>query len=751
MFEMLIIFYFQFNNTVSKFYTYVYSSVFMISLLMHKMIDEIRPSTMIEFQITTMAFIAGYLSRTLIVMPKFFAEGLLRTRRVATFNHRVKRIIEETQRRNPNRKAHKDVENFYSLMWDKRRGLTSIPEVMNELPKYLRIDIITDLVWPVFHHSPTLRKTSSSYKRWLCEYIRLEYKLPGERFFAGSNCYTNLFYIKSGIVQIFSVDDSSSALLSVTSGTVFGDISFVIPPLHRKVTVRCLTYCEVFVISRVAILNSLHKFPEDRRNIMTLVRGRIKHARTLYASKQQIRGLDRTEDEGIAWIKKRWWEISNTVVYYKKTKNVKKCQLPPEENYYHCAKYIGQLVLCSESQLQKKTMFLRVAFPWILASHTSFGYVWEQVVVGTVWVVLIFYPPNLVKLALLETLYWFKYLQYTVNLIFIMDLFITLMTSHKYESNLSISPQELIISQFKNSFFILDLLATAWIEYFCIAIGKPQYFYVTQFNRLLKVYMLFFSRYKGNWTRRNDPVYKTLYMIALMHFLYFYCFGYLLYMLTMLKPVLTVSYFFGNLCLVIGKIVQLCKHDSLGFLSIAMDHTFEAIFPSHNGKTIIDTVVRVTITILTYVMGVFTKSAILPMLYLKYRDIVNYQYFVHNLKKHYAHHVIHPELMRRLDRYLVCQWKNYKGMDIMLPTSLKDEPYDIYWKLQGEIAEKIISESGSFLGADPHFIRELANKSKFMILPKGSTVLLFGSELTLVAWLVKVSGFAVDYFYHLCK
>lgn len=710
----------------------------MISLLLSKLVDQIRPKTIIELQIATAALITGYLTSSSVVMPKFFAEGLLRTRRITSFNYRVKRIIEDIERRNPNKRAHKAVEEFYSLMWEKRKGITSIPEVMSEFPAYLKVDIKIDLVWPVFHHSPTFRKTSSSYKRWLCEFIRLEYKLPGERFFAGSHCYTNLYYIKTGIVQIFSTDDSTSALLSVTSGTLFGDTSFVIPPLNRKLIVRCLTYCEIFVITRAAILNSLHIFPEDRRNIMTLVSERINHARTLYACKQQIRGFDRTEDEGTAWIKKRWWEIYNTISRRTKTKD-KKYQIPPEESYYHCAKYIGQLVLCSESQLQEKTMFLKKTFPWILIPHTSFGYVWEQIVYITVWAVLILYPPNLLKLTLNEGMSWFSYLQYTVNLIFFVDILITLMTAQKSENYLSRAQQEVFFSRFKDLHFALDLLATCWTEHFFVAVGKTQYFYAVQFNRLLKVYVLFCNRYNESWTRRNNPIRRLLYVIALTHFIYFYVLGYFLYICALSTPELSIKYFFGEACLIIAGAIHYCNTRTLGILSVVMDYTFEAIFPSNYGTTIYDTLLRTALMFITYIINVFTRATLLPVLYLKYRDIVNYQYFVHNLKKYYAHLNIHPVLMKRLDRYLICQWKNYKGMDIIHPTSLKDEPYDIYWKLQGEIAEKIISESDAFKDADPHFIRELANKAKFMIFPKDAAVLLFGAQHTIIAWLVKVS------------
>lgn len=241
--------------------------------------------------------IAGNLLLTFIVFPKMVAEALLNFRRICQYYPQVHRVIEETERRNPNSKTHLEVKEFYALMWKKRKGITWIPEVISELPRYLRIDIKIDLVWAVFYHSPTFRKTSSPFKRWLCEYIRMDYKLPGEKFFAGPRCHSYLYYIKSGIVQLISSDDGATPLISVSSGTIFGDISFYVP-YKRKVIVKCLTYCEVLYIPRTDILHSLHKYPQDRRNIMNHAKDRIKHARTLYSCKQLVRGLDRTEDEG---------------------------------------------------------------------------------------------------------------------------------------------------------------------------------------------------------------------------------------------------------------------------------------------------------------------------------------------------------------------------------------------------------------------------------------------------------------------
>ncbi|CAH0715726.1 unnamed protein product, partial [Brenthis ino] len=416
------------NETDPNYSTYVYGTSIVISYIVNQQFDEIKPATLAELVIISVLMIAGNLLLTFVVFPKMVAEALLKLRRICTYYPQVHRLIEEAQRRNPNSTTYLEIKEFYAVIWKKRNGITWIPEVISELPRYLRIDIKQDLVWPVFYHSPTFRKASAPFKRALCEYIRIDYKLPGEKFFGGPHCQSHLHYVKSGIVQLISSDDGSTPLISVSSGTIFGDISFFIP-FKRKVTAQCLTYCEVLYISRVDILNTIHKYPEDRRMIIQQAKDRIKHARTLYSCKQLVRGLDRTEDEGIAWIKKRWWEISEAVSKWKKLsckKEPEKCKLPAEETAYHCAKYIGQLVLCSDVQLQMKSMFANVKFPWIFVPNSIFGRIWSNIVFATVFCVLVLYPPYITRH---EKPKWFIFFQFWADLVYILDICVALLTS----------------------------------------------------------------------------------------------------------------------------------------------------------------------------------------------------------------------------------------------------------------------------------------------------------------------------------
>lgn len=725
----------------------MYGTSFVLSFGIGTVFDETKPSTMLEYVLITSFMISGYLLYIYIILPKVFAESIMSLRRICTFYPHVHRITEETKRRNPSPTAHINVSKFYNLMWKKRRGILRIPEMIAELPRYIRIEIKQDLVWPVFYHSPTLRRTSQPFKRWLCENIYMDYKLPGEKFFVGPQCHSNMYYLKSGIVELLSADDGVTSLLSLTGGTIFGDVSFLVPPLKRSLIVRSVTYCEVFILSRYDMLKAMQKYPTDRRNILASVKERLKHARTLHTCKQHVRGLDRAEDEGLAWLKRRWWEISEAAaIWKKKSKSVEmtKNDLPPEEAVYHCAKYIGQLVLCPDVQLHKHTVFANVKFPWILTPNSNFIWIWKKVVLTTVFTALLSFPPNLTRKVQRN---WFLFVRIWTDFIYIIDICVSLMTASTKES-VSDSFAEVMFERCKTWRFALDVMSTVWIEVFALLAGKPEFYKLLQFNRLIKVYILFSSNYVAEWGITREPFIFVCYKVMLKIFCNVYIVAYAMYFLVAYVPDLSYDYFFGDInCFHSNGTKYFCNPED-EFFGVAKSYIYEQIFleipPTYLNDIYFNTVISY-IGFLTYVV---TKCRLIAYLYLKYRVVINYQSFVSNLKRYYQHYKIHHDLLRRLDRYLMCQWKYYKGADIMNPNLLKQEPFDIYWKVHGEIAEKIIGESQAFAGADPLMVRELAYAAKYMIMPRNATIVIFGVPARNATWIVKVSKSVLDISIH---
>ncbi|XP_045487137.1 uncharacterized protein LOC110995240 [Pieris rapae] len=721
------------NETDVSYSTYIYGGSFIYSFFINNQLDETKPSTIREYIFTDVLMLLGYFLLTFIVIPKMVSESMLSLRRMGTYYPKVERIIDETRRRNISPKAHQDVKDFYSLMWKKRSGITSVPEVISELPRYLRLDIRQDLVWPVFHHSPTFRRTSESYKRWLCEVIRMDYKLPGEKFFAGPNCYNHLYYLKSGKIQLISSDDGVTPLITLTSGTLLGDISFYLVPPKRKVIVQCVTYCEVLYITRADILNSLHKHPQDRRLIVQLAKDRIKHARTLYTCKQHVRGLDRSEDEGIAWVKKRWCEISDGFRNCKilHDKEGLRCQLLAEETVYHCPKYIGQLVLSSDEQIQTKSSFVSSKFPWIFVPQSDFGLLWHRIVVGTVFMVLILYPPYL---STKSPPVWFGLFQFWTDVVYICDICVMLLTATDGQENIRNDYTIIIFSRCKTIKFMLDVLSTIWIETFASVSGFSQLYNPLQFNRLIKIYVLF-----SKWDLKKDPLFYVNYKMALVVGSFAYITSYVLYVIDRKNPKLNTAYFFGELFLKCNTTIPKheCDIELPNAFIIFLAWLLEFIFYEYLPGSLLDIYVIVIISYLVFLIVIYSKTNTVAMFYLRYRELVNYQYFVSSIKSHYRHYKIHPGLLIRLNKYLICHWKYFNGVDVLHPNLLKNEPYDIYWKLHGEVAEKLIKAAPAFAYAEPAFIKELAYKAKFLLLPKNCTISVFGVQTKTVTWIVQ--------------
>lgn len=709
--------------------------------------DRLFPKTMINFSFTVFLMFVSYVFWTFLFTPRLFNDALLHIRCLSIYSRRAKRMISETAIRNTSPEAHVNVETFYSTMWDKQRGIISIPKIIHFIPRYLKLGIIQDLSWAVFYHSPTFRNTSLPYKRWLCEHIMLEYRLPGERLFSGLHCYTKLYYLKSGVVQFFAMDDTSAAMLSVSGGTIFGDVSAIIPPINRKVTVRCLTYCEVFTVTRAVILTSLHKFPNDRRNILQLVRNRMKHARDLFYCKQEIRGTDVVVDEGIDWIKKSWWLVANSVDAYKRSNKRKQCVLPREETNYHCVKYIGQLVLCKENQLRMESMFSRDKFPWLLTFKSKFITIWNTIVCAVAWITLFVLPPAIVRMATDKPV-WFPFFLKTVDLIYAVDIIVLLFSATEAGQNISETIFAALILRCKDIYFILDLFATAWVDYFVAGTNQWSLSDIVKFNRLLKTHILFQTRRDIKWTRHTEIKYRMYLYMFVVHCLILYASGFFMYMISILIPDMTQGNYFQRHCLVSNSTNCLFRESGILSLSLIYIYTLKVESGILVAKTKLDSSFDIVGSFILFVVAFYTQSYCMSIFYVKYKLTIDYCYYVTILKSYYNMYNIHPKLMKRLDSYLECHWKYIKGADVLMPKQLNEEPYNIYWNVHGEVAEKIIRESGLFKESDPVLIRELAKLSQFLILPRNIKFIKFGVLVKQINWLVKVSDIFLAFLFN---
>ncbi|XP_063624748.1 uncharacterized protein LOC134796487 [Cydia splendana] len=724
------------NKTNTEYARYMSAMLLVLSYGLRDLSSDTKPSNITTYYCVTLFMLITFSIYTFIAYPKSFAEAQLKLRRSFEFFPRVQKIVAETKIKSHHPGAYVDVSNFYNLTWKKRGGITTTPELILEFPRHLRLEIKKDLTWPIFHHSPTLRRVSLPFIHWLCDLTHLEFKLPKEVFFASPHSRSHLFYLKSGIVQLMSAEDGTTSLLSVSGGTLFGDINFFIPPPATKtVIVRCLTHCEIYFFTRNDILKALTKFPEDRRKIMERIKSKIQHARTLHTCKQHVRGLDRAEDEGVAWIKKRWWELHEAITKWKNA--TKKSEtifvIPPEEAVYHCSKYIGQLVLCPDAQLQTQSMFANCQFPWILVPDSNFIRIWNLIVRVTVVLVLILYPPHL-PLSIKPG--YFRHFQGWTNIVYIADVCLCLLTAIEEQGYLLSNFASVMFKRCKSLTFILNVVASLWLEDIVIIIGKPELYSISQFNRLIKVYLVFFMDDTIKDMNRDPSL--SVYPPMFLYLSYLYISGYFVLSLTKIQPKLRITYFFStSLC----GIEPVCDPSPFQMFAACLTWTFRDLYVKSWPFTLEELGVRVLIDYLSLIIATYCAGRLIAVNYLKNINTSNYLFFALHLRQKFKRQNIHPELWNRLEKYVECHWRHNRNLEINDTSLLRHEPYDIYWKAHGEIAAKIIMMCKAFVGANPSLIKELAHIARFTILPKNSTILLTGATVKDVCWLVNVNIF----------
>lgn len=95
---------------------------------------------------------------------------------------------------------------FYHDFWKRRRGIITLPRVINLLPINLQKDILLDLSWDVLKHSQLFAGEDMAFKKTLSMHIKYRYYLPGDIIFRAGNMRAKMIYINSGIIQVNFAD-----------------------------------------------------------------------------------------------------------------------------------------------------------------------------------------------------------------------------------------------------------------------------------------------------------------------------------------------------------------------------------------------------------------------------------------------------------------------------------------------------------------------------------------------------------------
>ncbi|KAM8737866.1 voltage-gated delayed rectifier potassium channel KCNH5-like isoform 2-T2 [Acanthopagrus schlegelii] len=146
------------------------------------------------------------------------------------------------------------VMDYIVSTWSMSKGIDT-EKVLSICPKDMRADICVHLNRKVFNEHPAFRLASDGCLRSLAVEFQTTHCAPGDLIFHAGESVDTLCFVVSGSLEVIQ-DDEVIAILG--KGDVFGDVFWKETTLaHACANVRALTYCDLHVIKREALLKVL--------------------------------------------------------------------------------------------------------------------------------------------------------------------------------------------------------------------------------------------------------------------------------------------------------------------------------------------------------------------------------------------------------------------------------------------------------------------------------------------------------------
>uniref|UniRef100_A0A087XL90 Potassium voltage-gated channel, subfamily H (eag-related), member 5a n=1 Tax=Poecilia formosa TaxID=48698 RepID=A0A087XL90_POEFO len=146
------------------------------------------------------------------------------------------------------------VMDFIVSTWAMSKGIDT-DKVLSICPKDMRADICVHLNRQVFNDHPAFRLASDGCLRSLAVEFQTTHCAPGDLIFHIGESVDTLCFVVSGSLEVIQ-DDEVIAILG--KGDVFGDVFWKeTTPARACANVRALTYCDLHVIRREALMRVL--------------------------------------------------------------------------------------------------------------------------------------------------------------------------------------------------------------------------------------------------------------------------------------------------------------------------------------------------------------------------------------------------------------------------------------------------------------------------------------------------------------
>ncbi|MGB0932442.1 MAG: ion transporter [Chitinophagales bacterium] len=156
------------------------------------------------------------------------------------------------------------VNDYYDYLWSQRRG-TDESEILEELPRSLRIQIALHLNKELIEQVPIFKDASDDLIRYVATHLKPAIFLPNDYIVCEGEFGEEMYFIGKGAVEVVS-KDGKQIYATLQSGHYFGEIS-LLEGTPRTASVRAIEYCDLYYLDKETFEDTLQRFPKFAEHI----------------------------------------------------------------------------------------------------------------------------------------------------------------------------------------------------------------------------------------------------------------------------------------------------------------------------------------------------------------------------------------------------------------------------------------------------------------------------------------------------
>lgn len=469
-----------YNNIISKFTTWGFS----ISI----------PDVHVEILIIIIGPIYTYISRG-IIMGMVLIDNYSLWKQRYVYKNTLRQCKTLMNMIKVPRQLRDELNNFYDMLWAKRRGYHYDKDIFNIVPEAMRLEIMLDMYCVALKHSILFRDSNPSLMRFLTANMHQNFYCNGENVYVKGSVKNKLVYIVSGIVQILSDEDDESPLFSLSAGTCIGETSLLMTQIC-KFTIRCKNFVETHILYRADFLKMINLYPDEYGRLLNRVKERYEEVKGLNILARHFNKIDsynfNKDHITMIWLK----DILKTLM----TDNDKMFDTNlylQEENraenlqrYFFTSNYLDLLVMARKVEVTDCEI-IKTDFPFVFHPNSFVIKLWNFLIIVCVCYAAIVIPFYLfrnrqsanVDLPLLTI----------CTFIFIIDIFVKLSTAVLTKEGVYKTIKSICQYKVRTIEFKVELVAAFPLEVFCCLIivenGLATFVFM-RINRLLKLWFV---------------------------------------------------------------------------------------------------------------------------------------------------------------------------------------------------------------------------------------------------------------------